>query len=68
MKYRSKQGERLDQICYTHYGHLNGTVEAVYKANPGLVLLPSILPIGTSIVLPEFVQKKPEAKSIKLWD
>ncbi|KZN57474.1 tail protein [Pseudoalteromonas luteoviolacea CPMOR-1] len=68
MKYRSKQGERLDQICYTHYGHLNGTVEAVYKANLDLVLLPCILPLGTLIVLPEIVQQYTQTNSIKLWD
>lgn len=31
---RTSSGDLLDVICQHHYGHLNGTVEAVLEANP----------------------------------
>lgn len=33
---RTSDGDLLDVICQHHYGHLNGTVEAVLDANPDL--------------------------------
>ncbi|MBQ4852686.1 tail protein X [Pseudoalteromonas sp. MMG012] len=67
MLYRTKDNDRIDTICYEHYGHLNGTVEAVYNANPTLANQPAKLPAGTVIELPE-VQTQAQQKTIKLWD
>lgn len=30
---RTSDGDLIDTLCYQHYGHLNGTVEAVLAAN-----------------------------------
>ncbi|MBQ4860527.1 tail protein X [Pseudoalteromonas sp. MMG013] len=68
MKYRTKDGDRIDTICAAYYGHLNGTVEAVYKANPNLAGLPPILHVGIVIELPELAPQQKPSNSIKLWD
>lgn len=68
MKYRTSGGDRLDIICFRHYGHLKGSVEAVMKANPFLSEQPGVLPSGVYITLP--VLSEPESKAIKtvsLW-
>ena len=33
---RTLDGDKLYTICHNAYGHLNGSVEAVLEANPGL--------------------------------
>ncbi|KZW98337.1 hypothetical protein JL49_23935 [Pseudoalteromonas luteoviolacea] len=68
MKYRTKDGDRIDTICAAYYGHLNGTVEAVYKANETLAGLPPILPVGIVIELPELTAHQKQSTQIKLWD
>lgn len=52
--YIARAGERLDLICHRHYGHLNGTVEAVLAANPGLAarINPAHLSGGEVLILP----------------
>ncbi|MGI9278208.1 MAG: tail protein X [Endozoicomonas sp.] len=51
-KYTTKDGDMLDAICYRHYGNLNGTVERVLNANPGLCEKPLVMPAGIVIDLP----------------
>jgi len=34
MKYRTRDGDMIDQICATHYGTETGHSERVYAANP----------------------------------
>lgn len=49
---RAQEGDRLDLLCWTHYGRLDSrVVERVLDANPGLSLLET-LPAGTLVVLP----------------
>jgi phage tail protein X len=70
IQYRCIDGDRIDTICSDHYGHLNGSVEAVLAANPGLadnsspvfytgfiIYLPTITPVTTVT-----------NNTIKLWD
>ena len=63
----SSQGDTVDSICYRKYGYTKGVVEQVLEANRGLATLGPILPIGTSVILPD-VSTKPEQKKINLWD
>lgn len=52
--YRTKNGDRLDLVCYRFYGRMRGVVEAVLEANPRLAETHDVarLPDGLSIVLP----------------
>jgi phage tail protein X len=60
--------DRLDLICYRHYGRLEGgIVETVLIANPGLSAKPYILPAGVKIILPEISNSFIENKTVKLW-
>ena len=62
---RTSDGDRLDTLCYRYYGNLNGTVEAVVAANPGLAKTPQPFASGVIIRLPDLpVQTK---KQIQLW-
>lgn len=67
VKYRAKEGETLDLICWHIYGRCTGgTVEQVLDANPGLAQLGPVLPVGTLVTLPEIT--KPEAElQVGLW-
>ena len=50
---RAVEGDRIDLICWKHYGSLSlRVVEQVPDANPGLSLF-EVLPAGRDIVLPE---------------
>ncbi len=62
---RTSDGDRLDTICYRYYGHLNGTVEAVLEANPGLAAKPQPFVSGVEFLLPDMTL--PVAKEINLW-
>lgn len=66
MIYRTREGDLLDWICWRHYGHLQGTVEAALNANPGLAELGPVLPGGVNIVLPE-LPATPTRATIRLW-
>ena len=63
MIYKAKDGERLDQIVYKHYGHL-GYFETVLELNPKLEI---ILKAGTLVNLPEFNEEKIPQKQVALW-
>lgn len=55
--YRTVDGDRLDLICWKHYGSLNGrVVEIVLNANKGLAAN-AVLPSGLEITLPEITAK-----------
>ncbi len=56
-----------DIICRRTYGDESGYVEAVLAANPGLAAKGPILPMGTSVVLPDIVTST-EVPVVKLWD
>ena len=50
---RTSDGDRLDSLCHRYYGRLNGTVEAVIAANPGLAATQQPFSAGIVIVLPD---------------
>ena len=57
-------GDRLDLICWKHYGSLDGrVVETVLDANPGLAMS-SLLTAGQEVKLP-IIEPKPREQS--LW-
>ncbi|MEN5279274.1 tail protein X [Brucella sp. TWI432] len=47
-------------------GKLGGFLEATYEANPGLAELGLILPLGTTINMPEFTIST-EVRTVRLW-
>ncbi|KWA25352.1 tail protein X [Burkholderia territorii] len=62
---RTSDGDVLDMLCYRYYGTLQGTVEAVYDANPGLAAMPQPFPAGVEIRLPDL--DAPRVESVQLW-
>ena len=66
-RYRTKENDMLDWICWKHYGFQSGAVEIVLAANPELAEWGSFLPAGLLINLPE-IQKSAKKPTIKLWD
>ena len=61
-----KEGLMLDEVVQRLYGKTDGPIEAVLDANPGLAALGVILPLGTVIRVPDFVEPKPE-EPVRLW-
>lgn len=66
-RYRTKEGDVLDRVCWKHYGVQAGAVEAVLEANTNLAEHGEVLPAGLEIVLPDLVLPETE-KLIRLWD
>lgn len=62
---RTADGDVLDTLCHRYYGQLNGTVEAVLEANPGLADIPQPYASGVLIVLPDLPATR--AETIRLW-
>lgn len=68
----------LDLVCFEHAlsvlrdrraaGRLNGYVEAVLDANPGLAATGAILPLGALVRLPEFRLDDESVQTVRLWD
>lgn len=66
----------LDLICFQYAfaalgdrkqaGKLRGYLEATYEANPGLAELGLVVPLGTTIQMPEFIIST-EIKIVRLW-
>lgn len=64
--YTTVERDRLDTICHRHYGHLDGTVEAVLDANPRLsAQAGEWLPAGVVINLPDL--PAPASARLTLW-
>lgn len=66
--YTTRQGQTVDLVCLDYYGRTAKVVEAVIEANPGLAGLGVVLPIGTKIVMPEFLAKAQTPRLVSLWD
>ncbi|MHA1540283.1 MAG: tail protein X [Alphaproteobacteria bacterium] len=64
--YKTKDGDTLDYICWKHYGHTSGSVEAVLLENRHLEKHDAVLMAGIEIVLPEINTQKQE-KTVRLW-
>ena len=65
MTCRTADGDVLDTICHTYYGHLNGTVEAVLDANQGLANEAQPFRAGLLIHLPDL--PAPSDEGVMLW-
>lgn len=63
---RTSDGDLLDTLCHQHYGHLNGTVEAVLAANRLLADEPQPLRAEILIIFPDIEQVTSE--QVQLWD
>lgn len=61
------QGDTVELICYRHYGYTAGITEQTLANNPGLAALGPVLPMGTTVVLPDQPAQQ-EKTTIKLWD
>ncbi|URV26486.1 tail protein X [Burkholderia gladioli] len=55
----------LDSLCYRMYGTLQGMVEAVYEANPGLAARLQPFASGIEIVMPDI--EAPRDEAVSLW-
>jgi phage tail protein X len=62
---KTSDGDRLDTLCHRHYGHLNGCVEAVISANPGLAAEKQPYRAGVILTLPDLPRRVD--KPIQLW-
>lgn len=63
---RTSDGDLLDTLCQSYYGHLLGTVEAVMEANQGLAEEPQPYRAGVLISFPDLPMA--EAEQVTLWD
>ena len=64
---RTLQAETVDALCWRHYGHTLGAVEAVLQANPGLASCGLILPQGILVHMPLLPAPSPKT-TVSLWD
>jgi len=67
VRYRTRDGDMLDWICWKHYGYQSGAVEAVLAANPGLADLGPKLSAGVVLILPD-LDATEETPVVRLWD
>jgi len=66
-RYRTKQGDMVDAICYKFYGRESASVD-VLKANPGLADKGAVLPAGIIINLPLLSTQATQSNAVRLWD
>ena len=66
--YTTIGGELIDEIAWQHYGHQNGTTEAVLDANHGLAARPRPLAAGIEITLPDLALPAVSTRPVKLYD
>ena len=67
LSYVSSDGDILDAVVAAHYGDtLDGKVEAVLAANPGLGALGAVLDAGVRIVLPD-LSTSTTVETAQLW-
>lgn len=63
---RTSDGDVLDTLCYQHYGHLNGTVEAVLAANR--LLADEAQPLRSGLLISFPTISEPLGEQVQLWD
>jgi len=67
MRYRTRDGDMLDWICWYHYGgRVSGVIEQVLEANPGLADRGPVLSAGLVIDLPRIPPPLPQPR-IQIW-
>ena len=65
--YVSSEGDVLDEIVAAHYGDtLDGKVEAVLSANPGLASYGAVLPALVRFSLP-LIDTETQTGTVQLW-
>lgn len=66
---RSIEGDTIDLVCWRELGRTTDVVEDALVANPRLADLGPILPIGTTVLLPEPNESTIAVRpTIQLWD
>ncbi|MDR5887573.1 tail protein X [Vreelandella janggokensis] len=66
-KYRTKDGDTVDWVCWRAYGRLSERItEKVLEANPGVAEHGPLLPGGLQLNLPDIEQPAP-TRRIRLW-
>lgn len=68
MQVIAQQGDSVDLLCNRHLGGTATVTEQVLELNPGLAALGSILPMGTTVTLPDALPEKQNNQLIQLWD
>ena len=68
MRVMALQGDTVDLICHRHLGATAEVVETVLELNPGLAALGAVIPMGTTIILPDAAPVKNNKTLIQLWD
>lgn len=64
----SRQGETVDAVCWRVLGRTGAVTEQVLAMNRGLAELGTILPAGTTLILPDPASAAPEVRdTIQLW-
>ena len=68
----------IDLVCFEHAfkalndrrvaGKLDGYVEATLEANPSIADRGLLLPLGSTIILPEFTIRATSKSGVRLWD
>ena len=67
MKYRTKDGDMLDAICWKHYGRESAVID-VLEANPHLADQGAVLSAGILIELPDLAEPVADTEVVRLWD
>jgi phage tail protein X len=65
--YRTRDGDMLDAICLSYYGQVDGYLESVLTANPGLADMGSVYSSGLLIELPNLSEQNRSQETIRLW-
>jgi phage tail protein X len=65
VKYRTHEGDMVDEIANAYYGKTDGTTELLLDANPGLANY-DVLPAGIVITLPP-MPTPTVASTVQLW-
>ena len=68
IRYRTRDGDMIDAICYAHYGRTDGAVEAVLEVNRHLANRDPVLPGGLIIDLPDLPARAARPDPVRLWD
>ncbi|CAA0129023.1 Uncharacterised protein [Starkeya nomas] len=68
MKVTSLQGDPVDLVVWRERGTVDGLVEAVLDTNRGLAARGVVLPIGTTVTLPDPPASPVRKPTVKLWD